>query len=331
MGTNLREVRRGYADLKDGLQMYYEMLGKGEPVIFIHQSWWNNFEFEKVIPLVAKKFQVFSPDTLGFGFSPPAPWDWEFRDFCDSFIQFMDALGIKKASFVGQHTGALIAADLAARYPKRVDKVVFGGLAIYEEKLRKEKYMRRRMLGWNWGPYVKSIKPGDVIGYEVGILQKKDDGTHLLEMWNEQKRENPDSKIEYVHRATLANMLHYDKGGADALTTLLAYDLEATLPKVKAPSLLIIGSRDCVKPPVFKPITYAGSLISGLVKYKVIYGAGIMGWLDFPEEHAEAVISFLEDPEKFEGTKGHELELAMQEYLFIVEEDLKKIPIPKES
>lgn len=324
MATNLTEVRRGYADLKaSGLQMYYETMGKGKPVIFIHQSWWNNFEFEKVLPLVAKKYKVYSPDTLGFGFSPPAPWDWEFEQLCDSFIEFMDALGLEKASLVGQHTGSLVAADLAARYPERVDKLVLGGLAIYEERIRKEKYARRRMIGWNYGPYVKELKPGDVIGFEVGILQKKDDGTHLLDMWTEQKRENPDSKLEYIHRATMANMLHYDKGGADAITILLGYDLEATLPKVKVPSLLIAGSRDCVKPPVFKTITHAGSLMAGLVKYKVVYGAGIMGWLDYPIEHAEAVVGFLQDPEAFQSTAGHELDLAMREYLFVVKDDIK--------
>jgi len=106
MATNLTEVKRGCADLKaSGFQMYYETMGKGKPVIFIHQSWWNNFEFEKVLPLVAKKYTVFSPDTLGFGFSPPAPWDWEFEQLCDSFIEFMDALSIDKASF-GPHSGA---------------------------------------------------------------------------------------------------------------------------------------------------------------------------------------------------------------------------------
>ena len=35
----------------------------------------------------------------------------------------MDDLGIEKASFVGQHSGSLIMADLAARYPGRVDKL----------------------------------------------------------------------------------------------------------------------------------------------------------------------------------------------------------------
>ena len=89
---------------RSGTQMYYETMGHGDPVILIHQCWWNNFEYEGVIPMIAKEYTVYSPDSLGFGFSPAAPQWFEFTDFTDSFVDFMDALGIEKASFVGQHS-----------------------------------------------------------------------------------------------------------------------------------------------------------------------------------------------------------------------------------
>ena len=118
MATNLKQVKRGYANLKrSGTQMYYETMGSGDPVIFVHQCWWNNFEFEGVIPMVAKQYTVYSPDSLGFGFSPAAPNWFEFTDFTDSFIDFMDDLGIEKASFVGQHSGSLIPATSSASNP----------------------------------------------------------------------------------------------------------------------------------------------------------------------------------------------------------------------
>lgn len=160
MATNLKQVKRGYANLKrSGTQMYYETMGSGDPVIFVHQCWWNNFEFEGVIPMVAKQYTVYSPDSLGFGFSPAAPNWFEFTDFTDSFIDFMDDLGIEKASFVGQHSGSLIMADLAARYPERVDKLIFGGLAIYEDSLRKAKAARRDMIGGNKMPLPRACVP----------------------------------------------------------------------------------------------------------------------------------------------------------------------------
>lgn len=317
MATNLKQVKRGYANLKrSGTQMYYETMGSGDPVIFVHQCWWNNFEFEGVIPMVAKQYTVYSPDSLGFGFSPAAPNWFEFTDFTDSFIDFMDDLGIEKASFVGQHSGSLIMADLAARYPERVDKLIFGGLAIYEESLRKAKAARRDMIGGNKMPYTKSLRPGDLIGLESGLLQRKEDGSHFVEYWNEQYRENPDSKFEYIQRAAIANLLHYDKGGRDMINALLTFDLERVLPKVKQPSLQLVGDRDCVKPPLFKTIKEAADQLgSEINKIKIVEGGGIMLYLDYPFECAEAILSFLADPAAYKGTEGRELERAMKEYL----------------
>lgn len=317
MATNLKQVKRGYANLKrSGTQMYYETMGSGDPVIFIHQCWWNNFEFEGVIPMVAKQYTVYSPDSLGFGFSPAAPNWFEFTDFTDSFVDFMDDLGIEKASFVGQHSGSLVMADLAARYPERVDKLIFGGLAIYEENLRKAKAARRDMIGGNKMPYTKSLRPGDLIGLESGLLQRREDGSHFVEYWNEQYRENPDSKFEYIQRAAMANMLHYDKGGRDMINALLTFDLERVLPKVKQPSLQLVGDRDCVKPPLFKTIKEAADQLgSEINKIKIIEGGGIMLFLDYPFECAEAILSFLADPAAYKGTEGRELERAMKEYL----------------
>ena len=228
----------------------------------------------------------------------------------------MDDLGIEKASFVGQHSGSLIMADLAARYPERVDKLIFGGLAIYEDSLRKAKAARRDMIGGNKMPYTKSLRPGDLIGLESGLLQRKEDGSHFVEYWNEQYRENPDSKFEYIQRAAIANLLHYDKGGRDMINALLTFDLERVLPKVKQPSLQLVGDRDCVKPPLFKTIKEAADQLgSEINKIKIVEGGGIMLYLDYPFECAEAILSFLADPAAYKGTEGRELERAMKEYL----------------
>lgn len=79
-----------------------------------------------------------------------------------------------------------------------------------------------------------------------------------------------------------------------------------------------------MKPPVFETIAHAASLMKSKIKrFKVIYGAGIMGWLDYPREYAEACLEFLADPEAYVGTTGHELDLAMQEYLYPVPAEAK--------
>lgn len=331
MATNRTDVQRGYVDIpslsdsRTRTQMYYETIGEGEPVIFLHQCMWNNFEFERALPIVASAgFKCYAPDTLGFGFSSPAPRGMELNNFTQSVVDFMDGLGIKKASFVGQHSGSLLMVDLAARFPERVDKLVFGGLAIYGDEIRKDKHARRDQIGAYNMPIVRNLKPGEVVGPETGFLQRKADGSHMAAMFLEQLNENPDSKLEYVQRAAMANMLHFDKGGSCLMTALYAWDIKRVLPFVTQPALNLVGSMDCVKPPVFETVEHAASRLSSKInKIKVIEYAGIMGWLDYPEEYALEVIAFLKDPEGYVGTTGNALHRYMLETMFPVEDMLQ--------
>ena len=330
MATNRTDVTRGYVTIpsltneKQIIQMYYETIGEGEPVIFLHQCMWNSFEFERVLPIVAAAgFKCYAPDHLGFGYSTPAPRGMELTDFTQAVIDFMDGLGIQKASFCGQHSGSLVMADIAARFPERVDKLIFGGLAIYGDEIRKDKRARRDQIGAFTMAITRNLKPGEVVGPENGFLQRKEDGSHMAAMFLEQLNENPDSKFEYVQRAAMANMMHFDKGGSCLMTALYAWDMKKVLPFVKQPSLQLVGSMDCVKPPVFETVDHAASRLGSKInKIKVIEHAGIMGWLDYPWEFAQEVIAFLRDPEGYVGTTGWALHRYMKETMFPVEEIL---------
>ena len=54
---------------------------------------------------------------MGNGDSDPAPHQYQVSEHARSIISFMDSLGIKKASMVGQHIGAKIAVEIATIGP----------------------------------------------------------------------------------------------------------------------------------------------------------------------------------------------------------------------
>jgi pimeloyl-ACP methyl ester carboxylesterase len=267
-------MKKAYADIPAG-QMFYWSEGQGAPLLLIHQSSFSSFEYENIIPILAKKFRVIAPDTLGYGYSDPAPLQWGFLDFVRSFVDFLDAVGIKKASIVGHHTGALIAAELGASYPDRVDKLVLSGCAVYEPELRKQKYAKQMAL-----PPQGSLPPAA-------------DGSHSIGMWKKQQEENPDSPPDNVHRAMIANFLHYDKPGTgNAFTALLGYDIEPTLKHIRKPTLVLAGTKDVIKPPSFKPADTAARLIPG-ARFKWIEGGAILVAYEMPDAFAGAVLEFL--------------------------------------
>lgn len=130
----------------------------------------------------------------------------------------------------------------------------------------------------------------------------------MVEYWTEQYRENPDSKFEYIQRAAIANLLHYDKGGRDMINALLTFDLERVLPKVTQPSLQLVGDRDCVKPPLFKTIKEAADeLGSKINKIKIVEGAGIMGFWIIPSNMPRQFWVFCVTPKAMSAPKEEHL------------------------
>jgi len=109
-------------------KIHYEEAGTGHPVILLHGSGpgatgWNNFS-HNIEPL-ARRFRVLAPDMPGWGASDECTPDR--LDHVDAALQFMNALGIDRAAFVGNSMGGATALRLAAEYPDRVSHLITMG------------------------------------------------------------------------------------------------------------------------------------------------------------------------------------------------------------
>lgn len=132
---------RGYVDLPWG-QVHYRHGGDpGSPtVLALHQSPLSSATFEAVIgPLAARGLRVVAPDTPGFGMSDPTPSAWGIPEYAAAAWAFADGLGLGRVHLLGQHTGAVIAAEAALQHPERVEGVVLQGLPLYDAAERAEK------------------------------------------------------------------------------------------------------------------------------------------------------------------------------------------------
>jgi len=268
-------MKKGYVETSGGW-MYYSDQGTGEPVIWLHQSNFSSGEFEKVIPLVAKEYRCIAPDTLGYGYSDPAPLNWEFQNWIDAVPEFMDGLGLEKAHLVGHHTGALLVAAVAAQYPERVMKCVMNGCVVPEPEQAKKFYEAQK---------------GEPL---IGPLEIRRDGSQCIRMWKWQQRENPESPDIGVLYATIANWEHYYKQGSDVFNKYFTYDLRNDFPNIKAECLVSLGTKEQFNPnqPSFLNPELAGQMIPG-AKTLTIEGAGILFWYDLPERGAQIVLDFL--------------------------------------
>jgi pimeloyl-ACP methyl ester carboxylesterase len=106
------------------IQMYYEIHGAGEPLVFIGGLGNDVSEFESITHWLAKTYQVLAFDNRGAGRTakPNSPYSIEMM--ADDTEGLMHALDIPHAHIVGISMGGRIALALTLRYPQRVDKLV---------------------------------------------------------------------------------------------------------------------------------------------------------------------------------------------------------------
>ncbi|MEA3471756.1 MAG: alpha/beta hydrolase [Thermodesulfobacteriota bacterium] len=108
----------------DGHTTHYLEKGTGEPVILIHGFFYNSCMWEKNIDVLAEKFRVFAIDLWGFGYSTRDPLDYGYPLYENQICAFMDALGIKKATLIGQSMGGGTCIRLAANHRDRIERLV---------------------------------------------------------------------------------------------------------------------------------------------------------------------------------------------------------------
>jgi pimeloyl-ACP methyl ester carboxylesterase len=115
--------------LSTGLRVHYAEQGdrEGEPIVFLHayvDSW---FSYSRVLPLLSSEYHSFAPDQRGHGDSDKPQCCYTADDYAADVDAFMEAVGIEKATLVGDSSGGLIAQRVALDYPHRVSRLVLIG------------------------------------------------------------------------------------------------------------------------------------------------------------------------------------------------------------
>jgi len=113
-----------YADV-NGLHMYYETHGDGQPLVLLHGGLMSNETFGPVIPaLVAGGHQVIAPDLQGHGRTADIDRPIDHRLMADDIAALIRHLGLEQVDLVGYSLGGGVAMFTARKYPELVRKLV---------------------------------------------------------------------------------------------------------------------------------------------------------------------------------------------------------------
>lgn len=115
---------RGYASV-NGLKMYYEVHGSGEPVVLLHGAFmaisgdWNSWIRE-----LSKTRKVIAVEMQGHGRTADISRDITSENLADDVAALLDHLKVPSADIIGYSLGGGVAMQCAIRHPEKVRKVV---------------------------------------------------------------------------------------------------------------------------------------------------------------------------------------------------------------
>ena len=108
----------------NGMQMYYEVSGSGEPLIVLHGAYMNIPSMGAIIPMLAKTHRVYALELQGHGRTTDIDRPITYPNLADDVAAFMDAVALKKADVFGYSMGAVTGLQIAIRHPDKINKLV---------------------------------------------------------------------------------------------------------------------------------------------------------------------------------------------------------------
>jgi len=241
--------------------------GQGDPLVYLHGA----FGFQGWPPFLdrlAERFTVYAPLHPGFGEADDIESIDDTLELTLYHFDLLDALGLTSAHLVGHFFGAMIAAEVAALCPHRVDRLVLaspGGLWLDD----------------NPGVDYFATPPSDL----RGILFADPDSEVAKHTMPKSGSDDERAQQIFERARSLSTVGKFlwpipDKG------------LRKRLHRIKAPTLIVVADRDRIVPPVY------GEEVASRVpdsRLHLFRDAGHLFILERPDEFSDLVSGFLSE------------------------------------
>ena len=122
----------------NGINLYYETMGIGRPLILLHGGLGSGEMFGPVRPALAEHHQVIVPDLQGHGRTADIDRPIDIRLMADDIAALIDHLGLDKPDLVGYSLGGGVALWTAVKYPDKVRRLVVASAHIWRDAIPPE-------------------------------------------------------------------------------------------------------------------------------------------------------------------------------------------------
>lgn len=132
----------------DDIDLYYEVVGEGAPLLFVHGLGSSSRDWEKQVGFFANRYQVITFDVRGHGKTSKPPGPYSIPLFAEDTAKMLKALKVGPAHVVGISLGGMIAFQLAISQPEVVKSLVIvnSGPAFVVRTLKERMQVWQRFL-----------------------------------------------------------------------------------------------------------------------------------------------------------------------------------------
>lgn len=108
------------------MRIAWESRGEGDPLLLVMGLGYARWGWGPLTGLLAETYRVISFDNRGIGESDKPPGPYTAREMAGDALQVLDESGVERAHVLGVSLGGMIAQELVAAAPERVDRLVLG-------------------------------------------------------------------------------------------------------------------------------------------------------------------------------------------------------------
>lgn len=252
-----------------GNPIYYEIVGKGLPLVLIHDGLIHRVAFNGQIDAFQDKYMLIRYDRPGYGDSPPAITS---LSHVLTLEHLLEQLGIGECILLGGSAGGGIALDFTLSHPEEVRALILVGAALSGYEFTDHMMYR----GWrnSWGESEEEI----------------------IEFWCKDPwlidKENVEAKEAF--RNTLLS--HRNNIMHEPVELLDDYRVIDRLFEIKIPTMIVIGESD-----IADNHAVAGILQNKIrnAQRKIVTHSGHLVYLEQADQFNELVLGFLADIDEF--------------------------------
>lgn len=102
--------------ISEDVEYYYEDVGEGEPILFIHGVWMSSKFFHKQLPYFQKNYRAIAIDLRGHGRSSKVPYGHTVSQYAKDVHQFIHTLNLNNVTLVGWSMGAFVIWDYLTQF-----------------------------------------------------------------------------------------------------------------------------------------------------------------------------------------------------------------------